>query len=143
MEFGMSRGECSTRKQVYNGPKYGGLDKKCEATGFNRGPETHWSSSEDRPAYSTESPRAHAKMDPSLKRQSRADKKILLRDKDRRIVAFSNQKGRAVSLPLRGPIQLPIKDHEGGKISGEDLVEVPLAVELGGEGKVSNQRRAG
>ncbi|KAK0601608.1 hypothetical protein LWI29_025779 [Acer saccharum] len=53
-----------------------------------------------------------------------------------------DQEGRTVSLPLREPIQLPIKDARGGNIRGEDLVAVPLAVELGGGSEeAANQRR--
>ncbi|KAK1588371.1 hypothetical protein Q3G72_022578 [Acer saccharum] len=34
------------------------------------------------------------------------------------------------SLPLNGPVQLPLKDFEGGKTKGKDLVAVPITVDL-------------
>ncbi|KAK4858773.1 hypothetical protein QYF36_021728 [Acer negundo] len=40
---------------------------------------------------------------------------------------------RLFSVPLRGPIQLPLNGLEGGQIIGKDLHAVPLAVELEGE----------
>ncbi|KAK4859253.1 hypothetical protein QYF36_002240 [Acer negundo] len=60
---------------------------------------------------------------------------ILVRNSDQRVVSFSDSDGRLMSLPLNGPIQLPLKDGQGGK----DFLEVPLAVEI--EGMVISEQR--
>ncbi|KAK3206284.1 hypothetical protein Dsin_020330 [Dipteronia sinensis] len=36
-----------------------------------------------------------------------------------------DNEGRAVSHPVKGPIQLPLQDVEGGQITGKDLVGSP------------------
>ncbi|KAK1552393.1 hypothetical protein Q3G72_015948 [Acer saccharum] len=59
-------------------------------------------------------------------------KQILVRNSDQRVVSLSDSEGRLMSLPLKSPIQLPLKDRLGGQISGKDFVEVPLAVEIEG-----------
>ncbi|KAK0596042.1 hypothetical protein LWI29_012254 [Acer saccharum] len=144
MDSSKWRGECSNRKQVVIGPKVGKLDgpqKTCFSSGPIRGSETNLSSSEDR-AISTASPSSLEELEQRKKDQIGSAKKILLRHKDQMIFAFSDQEGRNVSLPLRGPIQLPLNDLEGGKIRGDDLVEIPLAMELGRDKeKAPNQKK--
>ncbi|KAK4852607.1 hypothetical protein QYF36_025427 [Acer negundo] len=65
---------------------------------------------------------------------------ILVRNSDQRVVSFSDNDGRLMSLPLNGPIQLLLKDGQRGQIRGKDFLEVPLAVEI--EGMVISEQRA-
>ncbi|KAI9185240.1 hypothetical protein LWI28_005562 [Acer negundo] len=65
---------------------------------------------------------------------------ILVRNSDQRVVSFSDNDGRLMSLPLNSPIQLLLKDGQRGQIRGKDFLEVPLAVEI--EGMVISEQRA-
>ncbi|KAK2653763.1 hypothetical protein Ddye_013619 [Dipteronia dyeriana] len=52
-------------------------------------------------------------------------------DQNREIVlSYEDQEGGVLSLPLNCPVQLPMRDSEGGKILGKDLKEVPFAINL-------------
>ena len=54
------------------------------------------------------------------------------------MVAIADQEGGVVKLPLQGPIHLPLSVLKRGEITGKDLIEVPLEVDLiGSAGRVS------
>ncbi|KAK4848007.1 hypothetical protein QYF36_008086 [Acer negundo] len=63
------------------------------------------------------------------------------------LVSISDQEEGMVHLPLQGPIQLPMSICKRGQSTGNDLVEVPLQVELNGSAvkkpqvTKSNQRK--
>ena len=46
------------------------------------------------------------------------------------LVSISDHEGGVVKLPLQGPVQLPLSICERGQISGKDLIEIPLQVDL-------------
>ncbi|KAK0575010.1 hypothetical protein LWI29_032546 [Acer saccharum] len=67
-------------------------------------------------------------------------KKILVRHKDQKVVSILDQEGRDINLPLRGPIQFPLQDLEGGQNRAEDLMSIPLAVEIDEEVRRGNKK---
>ncbi|KAK0596443.1 hypothetical protein LWI29_015734 [Acer saccharum] len=76
--------------------------------------------------------------------QEHGPNQIIVRNKEKRVVSFSDNDGRMVSLPLKGPIQLPLRDAERVQIRGQDFQEVPITVELSGIERVDpidNTRR--
>ena len=140
--FGKEKGECSRFKFMGNGPKLDGLLKE------NRQQEegSHFSSGDGlnltfglmeegiQPESSNES--AHKKVENSQRRRAalteNIPKKLLVRSSKQRTISLSDNDGRLMSLPLKGPIQLPLKDGQGRQIRGKDFREVPLSVEFEG-----------
>ncbi|KAK3227568.1 hypothetical protein Dsin_007430 [Dipteronia sinensis] len=60
-------------------------------------------------------------------------RQMLLRHKEHHLVSLSDKEGRLLSLPLKGPIQLPLIGLRGNLIMGRDLEALPLTVELEGD----------
>ncbi|KAK0597066.1 hypothetical protein LWI29_021500 [Acer saccharum] len=130
--LGLDRGECSNhnllgkgpKKVIYDGPKVASVG---EGMLSNTDGLSSWA------AASHESPIINLKHATTVGCVSGSSKKLVVRHDDQRMVSISNQEGKVLSLPLRGPIQLPLTGLKGGLIRGKDLIAVPLAVELDGD----------
>ncbi|KAK1583380.1 hypothetical protein Q3G72_023248 [Acer saccharum] len=65
------------------------------------------------------------------------------RHKEQHLIYFSDLEGRPLSMPLRGPVQLPLQAVKGGQISGKDLLEIPVVVDLtSGDSRIPTQAGA-
>ena len=64
----------------------------------------------------------------------------MVRHINNKVISISDQEGRAVNLPLRGPVPFPLQDSEGSQIRAEDLVPVQLAVDLEENEKIGNNK---
>ncbi|KAK2653707.1 hypothetical protein Ddye_013563 [Dipteronia dyeriana] len=142
-EFGLFTGECSHFKtggleakrfgpMIDNGPLSGvGLDFEC--SGLN-------DSIERSSSYSLKELRKNKSFWAS--RDVVKDPNHILTDLNRKeSTTIIDHEGDALSISLKGIVQLPLRDSEGGQIMGKDLVAIPIEVDLGGAERISSQNR--
>ncbi|KAK0600248.1 hypothetical protein LWI29_013022 [Acer saccharum] len=143
MGVGEGRGECSRWRQI---PKESlskrqyGLEKGVSDNGLQKSVEAQSMTSEDRDGQYGHTPREWGDNSSSKGFEVGAPKKMLVRHKDHSLVSISDQEGRGIIIPLKGPITFPLQNSEGGQIRADDLESVPLTVDLGNEGKRGNQK---
>ena len=141
--FGFEKGECSKLKVVGQGnqnsdePNWNRKDNQILKGGL----QLNLSSNSQRPNDDYSNP---SQQRPTLKKAHSFSNKNLESDmacsinKEQRLVSMSDREGRLFSVPLKGPIQLPVTDAEGFQIRGSDLQEVPLMVELAGSQRLDH-----
>ncbi|KAK0597862.1 hypothetical protein LWI29_029289 [Acer saccharum] len=116
------QGECS--KFYSKGPKCVG-----------EGDEQPISPSEKGECSSSDSPKtliiaSEACVNGTFSDQLEGPRKLVVSHKEHQSVLFTDLEGRILSIPLKGPIPLPLSGVEGNQISGSDLKELPIMIEL-------------
>ncbi|KAK1582548.1 hypothetical protein Q3G72_016141 [Acer saccharum] len=140
--FSFFKGECSKVKEVGRGPMLDGPKMLKSAQDINSGSQLGGSqqgsdlgliesTSKNSGQVSSPSDRPHRQV-----AHKYGSRRILVRNKEHHVVSLSDNDGRLMSLPLEGPIQLPLRDEEGIQIRGHDFREVPINVELSGVERV-------
>ncbi|KAI9194405.1 hypothetical protein LWI28_005663 [Acer negundo] len=135
--FVEGRGECSkwrqvTRESVSN--RQGGLEKGTSGRGPQWSFEAYSETSEKGTELWGVSPTVTGTEVGNLN-------KILVRYIDQTIGPISDQEGRDINLPLKDPISFPLLNLQGGHVTAEELISVPLLVELGEERKKGNHKQ--
>ncbi|KAK3220256.1 hypothetical protein Dsin_014226 [Dipteronia sinensis] len=133
--YGLQKGESSKVKSMGKRPKFVG-----PTVNYGQQREGYHSSQGDGPVKEqvTSSKNSDPESNPNRESPynkrcvSKGPRQILVRHTNQRLVSFSDNDGRVVSLPLHRHVQLPICDTEGGQIRGKDLKAIPLAVEIDG-----------
>ena len=149
-DFGLVKGECSKFKSLGKGLKSDGLiqgqqdigllDSSEDRLSDSNGQQTEGNISSGDKGLSKSSSQDLGQINKSHNKRfmssSDSPKQILVRNSEQRGASFSDNDGRLVNLPLTGPIQLPLRDGQGGQIRGKDFIEVPLTVEIEGAGRM-------
>ncbi|KAK1582613.1 hypothetical protein Q3G72_016758 [Acer saccharum] len=147
-DFGLVRGECSKFKSLGKGLKSDGPIQGQQDIGLLASSEDGLSDSNvqqtegnitsgDKGMSKSSSQDLGQINKPQKKRfmsSSDSPKQILMRNSEQRVAYFLDNDGRLVNLPMTGPIQLPLRDGQGG--IGKDFIEVPLTVEIEGAGRM-------